>query len=154
MESLLITGGAGFIGSNLVRLALARTAARVVVLDRLTYAGHRASLADVAGHPRFAFVHGSIADRAMVEALLREHAPDAIVNLAAETHVDRSIDGPRPFVETNLVGTFEILEATRRHCAARPDTRLWRSGLSGRGRRRRAAPSSATATAAGLRGRL
>jgi dTDP-glucose 4,6-dehydratase len=115
MESLLVAGGAGFIGSNFVRLALARTDARVVVLDRLTYAGNLASLADVAHHPRFAFVKGDIRDRAAVESLLREHRPDALVNLAAETHVDRSIDGPRAFVETNLVGTFELLDATRRH---------------------------------------
>jgi dTDP-glucose 4,6-dehydratase len=115
MESLLVTGGAGFIGSNFVRLALARTDARVVVLDRLTYAGNLASLADVTAHPRFAFVQGDIRDRALVGRLLREHRADAVVNLAAETHVDRSIDGPRAFVETNLVGTFELLEATRRH---------------------------------------
>jgi dTDP-glucose 4,6-dehydratase len=115
MESLLVTGGAGFIGSNFVRLALARTDARVVVLDRLTYAGNLASLADVARHARFTFVQGDIRDRAAVESLLREHHPDALVNLAAETHVDRSIDGPRAFVETNLVGTFELLEAVRRH---------------------------------------
>jgi dTDP-glucose 4,6-dehydratase len=115
MESLLVAGGAGFIGSNFVRLLLARTDARVVVLDRLTYAGNLASLADVASHPRFAFVQGDIRDRVAVEALLREHRPDAVVNLAAETHVDRSIDGPRAFVETNLVGTFELLDAVRRH---------------------------------------
>jgi dTDP-glucose 4,6-dehydratase len=115
MESILVAGGAGFIGANFVRLLLARTDARIVVYDRLTYAGNLASLADVASDPRFAFVRGDIADRAAVEALLREHRPDAIVNFAAETHVDRSIDGPRAFVETNLVGTFELLEAARRH---------------------------------------
>ncbi len=115
MESILVAGGAGFIGSNLVRLLLARTDARVVVLDRLTYAGNLASLADVREHPRFSFVQGDIADRAAVEALLEKHRPDALVNLAAETHVDRSIDGPRAFVETNLVGTFELLDATRQH---------------------------------------
>jgi dTDP-glucose 4,6-dehydratase len=115
MKSLLVAGGAGFIGSNFVRLLLARTDALVVVLDRLTYAGNLASLADVASHPRFAFAQGDIGDRAAVEALLREHRPDAVVNLAAETHVDRSIDGPRAFVETNLVGTFELLDATRRY---------------------------------------
>jgi dTDP-glucose 4,6-dehydratase len=115
VESVLVTGGAGFIGANFVRVLLARTDARVVVLDRLTYAGNLASLADVASHPRFTFVRGDIADRAGVEALLREHRPDAIANLAAETHVDRSIDGPRAFVETNLVGTFELLDGARRH---------------------------------------
>ncbi|HEY7140157.1 MAG TPA: dTDP-glucose 4,6-dehydratase [Methylomirabilota bacterium] len=115
MESVLVAGGAGFIGSNFVRLLLARTDARVVVLDRLTYAGNLASLEDVQSHPRFSFVHGDIADHAAVTALLGQHRPDAVVNLAAETHVDRSIDGPRPFVETNLVGTFELLDAARRH---------------------------------------
>jgi dTDP-glucose 4,6-dehydratase len=115
MESVIVAGGAGFIGSNFVRLLLARTDARVVVLDRLTYAGNRASLADVQSDPRFAFVHGDIADRAAVAALLATHRPDAVVNLAAETHVDRSIDGPRAFIETNLVGTFELLDAVRQH---------------------------------------
>jgi dTDP-glucose 4,6-dehydratase len=118
MESVLVAGGAGFIGSNFVRLLLARTDARVVVLDRLTYAGNLASLADVRTHPRFSFVQGDIADRAAVEALLEKHRPDAIVNLAAETHVDRSIDGPRAFVETNLVGTFELLDAARQYLEA------------------------------------
>jgi dTDP-glucose 4,6-dehydratase len=115
MESVLVAGGAGFIGSNFVRLLLARTDARVVVLDRLTYAGNLASLIDVRAHPRFAFVQGDIADRAAVTALFAKHRPDAVVNLAAETHVDRSIDGPRAFVETNLVGTFELLDAARLH---------------------------------------
>jgi dTDP-glucose 4,6-dehydratase len=115
MESILVAGGAGFIGSNFVRLLLARTEARVVVLDRLTYAGNLASLDDVRSHPRLAFVQGDIADGPLVASLLRQHRPDAIVNLAAETHVDRSIDGPRAFVETNLVGTFELLDAARQH---------------------------------------
>ena len=115
MESILVAGGAGFIGSNFVRLALARTNARVLVLDRLTYAGNLASLEDIRLNPRFAFVQGDIADRALVAGLLRQHRPDAVVNLAAETHVDRSIDGPRAFVETNLVGTFELLDAARQH---------------------------------------
>ena len=115
MESILVAGGAGFIGSNFVRLALARTDARVLVLDRLTYAGNLASLEDIRLNPRFAFVQGDIADRELVAGLLRQHRPDAVVNLAAETHVDRSIDGPRAFVETNLVGTFELLDAARQH---------------------------------------
>jgi dTDP-glucose 4,6-dehydratase len=112
-DRLIVTGGAGFIGSNFVRLALARSAARVVVLDKLTYAGNLLSLADVRQHPRFAFVEGDIADRAAVVALYREVRPTAVVNFAAETHVDRSIDGPRAFITTNLVGTFELLEAAR-----------------------------------------
>ena len=113
MRTILVTGGAGFIGSNFVRHALARTDARVVVLDALTYAGNLESLADVASHPRYAFVQADIADRDAVREAFRAHRPDAVVNFAAETHVDRSIDGPGDFVRTNLVGTYELLEAAR-----------------------------------------
>jgi dTDP-glucose 4,6-dehydratase len=112
----LVTGGAGFIGSNLVRRILAgEPGVRVVVLDKLTYAGHRESLEDVSTDPRFAFVEGDIADRGAVDRVFHEHAPTAVLNLAAETHVDRSIDGPRAFVETNVLGTVVLLEATLRH---------------------------------------
>ncbi|PYM58923.1 MAG: dTDP-glucose 4,6-dehydratase [Candidatus Rokuibacteriota bacterium] len=117
MQAIVVTGGAGFIGANLVRLALRETDARVVVVDKLTYAGNRRSLADVEQHPRFVFVQADIGDRPAMEALLREHRPDAVLNLAAETHVDRSIDGPRGFVDTNVVGTLELLEAARRYVA-------------------------------------
>ena len=113
MDTWLVTGGAGFIGCNFVRLALAKTGARVVVLDKLTYAGNLASLRDVASHPRFAFVCGDIADRTNVAAVFREHQPTHVINFAAESHVDRSIDGPRAFVDTNIVGTFTLLEAAR-----------------------------------------
>jgi dTDP-glucose 4,6-dehydratase len=113
LRTILVTGGAGFIGSNFVRHALARTDARVVVLDALTYAGNLESLADVSTHARYAFVQADIADREAVRAAFRAHRPDAVVNFAAETHVDRSIDGPGAFVRTNLVGTFELLEAAR-----------------------------------------
>ena len=115
MRTILVTGGAGFIGSNFVRHALARTDARVVVLDALTYAGNLESLADVASHPRYGFVQADIADREAVREAFRAHRPDAVVNFAAETHVDRSIDGPGDFVRTNLVGTYELLEAARAH---------------------------------------
>jgi dTDP-glucose 4,6-dehydratase len=111
--TLVVTGGAGFIGCNFVRLALAESEARVVVADKLTYAGSLESLADVSGNPRFAFVRMDIADREAVRALFREHRPSAVLNFAAESHVDRSIDGPLAFVETNLVGTFELLEGAR-----------------------------------------
>ena len=114
---LLVTGGAGFIGSNFVHLALARGADRVVNLDKLTYAGNRDNLAEQAGDTRHHLVEGDIADRPLVTALLREHRPTVIVNFAAESHVDRSIDGPGAFVQTNIVGTFELLEAARAHVA-------------------------------------
>jgi len=113
--TLLVTGGAGFIGTSLVRFLFAATRCRVVVLDLLSYAGRRENLADLEGDARFAFVQGSIGDRALVDALLARERPRAILHLAAETHVDRSIDDPRPFVETNVNGTFELLEAARRH---------------------------------------
>jgi len=117
LDTLIVTGGAGFIGSNFVRLALARTEARVVVFDALTYSGNLESLADVAAHPRFAFVKGDIADREAVRALFRDRRPDAVVNFAAESHVDRSIDDPGAFLRTNVMGTFELLDAARRHAA-------------------------------------
>jgi len=123
METILVTGGAGFIGSNFVRLALADGAARVVVLDKLTYAGNLATLADVAADPRYAFVEGDIADRALVDRLYGEHQPTWVVNFAAESHVDRSIDGPRAFIETNIVGTFELLDAARAYLADSPAAR-------------------------------
>jgi dTDP-glucose 4,6-dehydratase len=117
MPAWLVTGGAGFIGSNFVRHALAHSDVRVVVLDKLTYAGHLENLADVADDPRFHFVRGDIADAASVDLIVREHQPRALVNFAAESHVDRSIDDPGAFVQTNLVGTFVLLEAARAHLA-------------------------------------
>jgi len=117
MDTMIVTGGAGFIGSNFVRLALARTDQRVVVFDKLTYAGNLANLDDVARDPRFVFVRGDIADRAAVQALYAEYRPTLVVNFAAESHVDRSIDRPRDFVDTNVVGTFELLDVARRYCA-------------------------------------
>ena len=113
MGTLLVTGGAGFIGSNFVRHALAHTDDRVVVLDKLTYAGSLKSLVDVEADERFSFIKGDIADGAFVERTLREVRPTAILNFAAETHVDRSIDEPGGFVQTNIVGTFRLLEASR-----------------------------------------
>ncbi|HEX2164727.1 MAG TPA: dTDP-glucose 4,6-dehydratase [Thermoanaerobaculia bacterium] len=116
METLIVTGGAGFIGSSFVRLALAeRPGTRVVVFDKLTYAGNLANLADVADHPGYAFVQGDIADRDDVRRLFAAHRPAAVVNFAAESHVDRSIDDASEFVRTNVGGAFELLDAARRH---------------------------------------
>jgi dTDP-glucose 4,6-dehydratase len=117
MATILVTGGAGFIGSCFVRQWLSEEADRVVNLDKLTYAGNLDSLALVAGSPRHLFVQGDIGDRPLVAQLLNEHQPRAIVNFAAESHVDRSIDGPAEFVETNVVGTFQLLEAARAYWA-------------------------------------
>jgi len=111
MQTILVTGGAGFIGSCFVRQWLAEQSDGVVNLDKLTYAGCLDSLADVAANPRHVFVQGDVADGPLVRRLLEEHRPWAIVNFAAESHVDRSIDGPAAFVQTNVVGTFQLLEA-------------------------------------------
>lgn len=113
MQTLLVTGGAGFIGGNFVRFLIEQTEVRVVNLDLLTYAGNLASLADLIDHPRHTFVRGDIGDQALVSRLLRDHGVDAVVNFAAETHVDRSIDGPAAFVQTNVLGTFNLLDCTR-----------------------------------------
>ena len=113
MNTVLITGGAGFIGSTLVRQWIAEEADAVVNLDKLTYAGNLDSLSAVASNPRHIFVEADITDGARVLELLHRHRPRAILNLAAESHVDRSIDGPAEFVETNVVGTFRLLEAAR-----------------------------------------
>jgi dTDP-glucose 4,6-dehydratase len=113
MQTMLVTGGAGFIGSNFVRLALAETTARVVVVDKLTYAGHMQNLAAVVDDPRLVFIEGDIGDRRLIERLYRDERPSRVLNFAAESHVDRSIDSPRIFVETNVVGTFELLEGAR-----------------------------------------
>ena len=111
-KTLLITGGCGFIGSNLVRRALASRYS-VVNLDSLTYAGNLASLDDVARGPAYTFVHGDICDGPLVEQIFRRHRPHGVLHLAAESHVDRSIDGPEAFIQTNVVGTFRLLEAAR-----------------------------------------
>ncbi len=114
MQHVLITGGAGFIGANFVRYLLAQNAGvRVVNLDALTYAGSPENLRNLPAADRHMLVHGDIRDRALVDRLLREHAIDTIVHFAAESHVDRSITGPAAFIETNITGTFTLLEAAR-----------------------------------------
>ena len=119
LDMILVTGGAGFIGANFVLDWLAgqgsTTGEDVVYLDKLTYAGNRETLAALAGDTRHVFVEGDIGDLALVAALLKKHRPRAIINFAAESHVDRSIDGPGEFIQTNIVGTFHLLEAVKAH---------------------------------------
>ena len=113
MKTILVTGGAGFIGSNFLLDWIALEQDSVVTLDKLTYAGNLQNLASIEGNPRHTFVRGDIGDAELVARLLAEHQPRAIVNFAAESHVDRSIHGPAEFIQTNIVGTFNLLEATR-----------------------------------------
>jgi dTDP-glucose 4,6-dehydratase len=112
MTTLLVTGGAGFIGANFVLQAITQ-GHRVINLDKLTYAGNLDTLASLEGNDRHVFVQGDIGDRALVASLLQSHQVDAVVNFAAESHVDRSIDGPAEFIETNVVGTLGLLESSR-----------------------------------------
>ena len=114
MATWLVTGGAGFIGGNFVLRAVA-DGIRIINLDALTYAGNLDTLSSLAGNANHLFVHGDIGDRARVASLLAEHRPDAVLNFAAESHVDRSIDGPGAFIQTNVVGTLGLLEAVRDH---------------------------------------
>ena len=115
---LLVTGGAGFIGSAVIRHIIKDTRDEVVNLDKLTYAGNLESLAEVSDSERYAFEQVDICNRAEVDRVLAKHQPDAIMHLAAERHVDRSIDGPAEFIETNIVGTYTLLEATRQYWQA------------------------------------
>jgi len=117
---ILVTGGAGFIGANFILDWLAQTDEGVVTLDKLTYAGNLHNLDRLQGDARHVFVHGDIADRALLDRLLAEHRPRAIVHFAAESHVDRSIHGPEDFIQTNVVGTFRLLEAARQYWQALP----------------------------------
>ncbi|MBI5107771.1 MAG: dTDP-glucose 4,6-dehydratase [Rhodocyclales bacterium] len=113
MPTLLVTGGAGFIGSALVRLLINETDWRVINIDKLTYAGNLESLADLANHPRHVFSRTDICDRAALDRLFADHAPFGVIHLAAESHVDRSIHGPGDFIQTNINGTYTLLEAAR-----------------------------------------
>jgi len=120
---ILVTGGAGFIGSAVVRLAVER-GHQVINLDALTYAGRLENVASVADHPNYAFEHADIRDRAALTRIFEAHNPDAVMHLAAESHVDRSIDGPGDFIETNITGTYNMLEAARAQWVinGRPET--------------------------------
>ncbi len=121
MATYLVTGGAGFIGSAMVRYLIQQTPHTAVNVDKLTYAGNLESLAPVDNDPRYHFVQVDICDRAAVNGLFRQYQPDAIIHFAAESHVDRSIDGPSAFIQTNIVGTYTFLEAARQYWSALDD---------------------------------
>jgi dTDP-glucose 4,6-dehydratase len=123
MRKILVTGGAGFIGSAVIRLLLDETTVDVVNVDKLTYAASLASLASCSGNPRYSFAQVDIADADAIEDVFDRHQPDAVLHLAAETHVDRSIEGPSAFIHSNVVGTFTLLETARRHVSRLPGER-------------------------------
>lgn len=122
MTTVLVTGGAGFIGANLVHYALDQTSDRLVIVDKLTYAGSLLNLERPLQDPRVVFVQADIADERAMARVFDEHRPSSVMNLAAETHVDRSIDGPRPFIDTNIVGTAVLLDVARRFVAGLPES--------------------------------
>jgi len=113
MKRIVVTGGAGFIGSAVIRMLLAEPDATVINVDKLTYAANLASLPGTEGNPRYVFEQADICDGEAMGRILAAHQPDAIMHLAAESHVDRSIDGPGEFIQTNVVGTFRLLDAAR-----------------------------------------
>lgn len=117
MQSILVTGGAGFIGANFVHFLINETAVQVINLDKLTYAGNLDTLASLRDNARHVFVEGDIGDRDLVRRLLGDYRVDAVVNFVAESHVDRSIEGPAAFIETNVVGTFNLLDCARAYWA-------------------------------------
>jgi dTDP-glucose 4,6-dehydratase len=119
---IFVTGGAGFIGSNFVLDWLANSRETVLNLDKLTYSGNLANLANVQGDPRHIFVQGDISDSTLIKNLLGKHQPRAMIHFAAESHVDRSIHGPEDFIQTNIVGTFRLLEAVRAHWSKLAET--------------------------------
>ena len=121
---IIVTGGAGFIGSAVIRHLIKETEHSVVCLDKLTYAGNLETLKEVSDNSRYAFEKADICDRKAVKAIFEKHQPDAIMHLAAESHVDRSIDGPSEFIQTNLVGTFTLLDVSRNYAKNKPDFRF------------------------------
>jgi dTDP-glucose 4,6-dehydratase len=131
MKNILVTGGAGFIGSNFVRYILQNTECNVINLDALTYAGNPENLRDVSGHARYRFIKGEIGDRALIDEIFREQDVDTVANLAAESHVDRSITNPEVFLQTNIFGTHVLLEAAKKHWKIRPDDKYSREYKAG-----------------------
>lgn len=124
--NILVTGGSGFIGSNLVRLLVEEKGESVINLDKLTYAGNAESLADLEGNPNYTFEQADLCDVAALNAVFARHQPDAVMHLAAESHVDRSIDGPGEFIQTNVVGTFNLLQASLDYWRSLPDVNNFR----------------------------
>jgi len=120
---ILVTGGAGFIGSALIRYIIHYTEDSVVNVDKLTYAGNLESLTSITGHDRYSFEQVDICDSLEIERVFKKHQPDAIMHLAAESHVDRSIDGPQEFIQTNIVGTYNLLEVSRAYFSCLPNTK-------------------------------
>ena len=127
---ILVTGGAGFIGSAVCRLLIGETDSTVVNIDKLTYAGNLSSVQAIAENPRYHFVHADICDEKTMESLFDEFRPDTVMHLAAESHVDRSISGSRSFIETNIVGTYTLLEVARRYWSGWPAGRLHRGACT------------------------
>ncbi len=125
---ILVTGGAGFIGSNLVRTLVQQKGQSVVNLDKLSYAGNTESLADLAGHPNYHFEQVDLCDAAALQTVFSKHPPGAVMHLAAESHVDRSIDGPGEFIQSNIVGTFHLLQASLAYWQALPESESGESG--------------------------
>ena len=121
---ILVTGGSGFIGSNLVRLLIEEKGCKVINLDKLTYAGNAESLADLEGNPNYTFEQVDLCDAAALHAVFTKHKPDTVMHLAAESHVDRSIDGPGEFIQTNIVGTFNLLQASLAYWKSLPDAEV------------------------------
>ena len=120
---LLITGGAGFIGSAVIRHIINNTSDSVVNVDKLTYAGNRESLSEIEANKRYVFEQVDICNRTELDRVFSEHQPDAVMHLAAESHVDRSIDGPAAFIETNIVGTYTLLESSREYWSLMDETK-------------------------------
>lgn len=115
MKTIIVTGGAGFIGSALIRYLISNTNSKVINIDKLTYAGNLSSLDSIANHPNYTFIHADICDNQAMKQAFKQHKPDFIMHLAAESHVDRSIDGPSEFIQTNIVGTCNLLEVAREY---------------------------------------
>lgn len=131
MKTVLVTGGAGFIGSNFIHYMLERYDYKIINLDLLNYAGNLKNLEGIENHPNYTFVHGDIRDRALLEQLFREYEIDTVINFAAESHVDRSIDEPEVFLRTNIMGTQALLDTAKRHWNVEPDNRYSRDYKEG-----------------------